>query len=117
MPRRPRSQSSTPSPDEAESLFADLLDDEMANPNGAAKDAGDAGGMGNSGIPPAIAYQPASGECPATALDDPDLPYWLALNRVKRHRPGALSPAAGGFGSARNAWEAEPSGLAGGGTG
>jgi DNA processing protein len=107
MPRRPRSQSSTPSPDEADSLFADLLDDEIGVSDGEANDAGDAGGMGKSGIPPAIAYQSASAT-PETALDDPDLPYWLALNRVRGIGPARFRLLLEGFGSARGAWEVGP---------
>ena len=112
MPRRPRSQSSTPSPDEANSLFADLLDDEIGasddEANGA-NDAGDDGGMGKSGIPPAIAYQSASAAtAPETALDDPDLPYWLALNRVRGIGPARFRLLLEGFGSARGVWKAGP---------
>ena len=110
MPRRPRSQSSTPSPDDADSLFADLLDDEIGASEDEADEAnkaGDAGGTGKSGIPPAIAYQSASA-APETALDDPDLPYWLALNRVRGIGPARFRLLLEGFGSARGAWEAGP---------
>jgi len=115
MPRRPRSQSSTSSPDEANSLFADLLDDEIGasddEANGA-NDAGDDGGMGKSGIPPAITYQSASAAtAPETALDDPDLPYWLALNRVRGIGPARFRLLLEGFGSARGAWKAGPADL------
>src|SRR6185312_6758372 len=110
MPRRPRSQSSTPAPDDADSLFADLLDDEIGASEDEADEAnkaGDDGGMGKSGIPPAIAYQSASA-APETALDDPDLPYWLALNRVRGIGPARFRLLLEGFGSARGAWEAGP---------
>jgi DNA recombination-mediator protein A/DprA/Smf-like nucleotide binding protein involved in DNA uptake len=112
MPRRPRSQSSTPSPDEADSLFADLLEDEIGVSEGEANDAneaGDDGGMGKSGIPPAIAYQSAdAATAPETALDDPELPFWLALNRVCGIGPARFRLLLEGFGSARGAWEAGP---------
>ena len=106
MPRRP--QDSLPSPDDAESLFADLLDDEVGESESVAQDEARSGA---SGIPPAIAYQPANAaNAPATALDDPDLPYWLALNRVKGIGPARFHLLLEAFGSARNAWEATPSG-------
>jgi len=108
MPRRPRSQSSTPAPDDADSLFADLLDDEIGASEDEADEAnkaGDDSGIGKSGIPPAIAYQSASA-APETALDDPDLPYWLALNRVRGIGPARFRLLLEGFGSARGAWEA-----------
>ncbi|HEX5440744.1 MAG TPA: hypothetical protein VFW76_07660, partial [Ktedonobacterales bacterium] len=85
MPRRPRAQSSAPSSDDADSLFADLLDDEIGASDDEAEEAdkaGDDDATRKSGIPPAIGYQSASA-APETALDDPDLPYWLALNRVR----------------------------------
>jgi hypothetical protein len=113
MPRRPRAQPPTPSPDEADSLFADLLDDEIgasdddANDVNDVNDANDVGSTGKSGIPPAIAYQSASAT-PETALDDPDLPYWLALNRVRGIGPARFRLLLEGFGSARGAWEAGP---------
>src|SRR5690242_11064324 len=107
MPRRPRSQSSTPSPDAADSLFAELLDDEIGASDGEANDGGGDGSVGKSGIPPAIAYQSASAT-PETALDDPDLPYWLALNRVRGIGPARFRLLLEGFGSARGAWEATP---------
>jgi DNA processing protein len=63
--------------------------------------------MGKRGIPPAIGYQSASAT-PETALDDPDLPYWLALNRVRGIGPARFRLLLEGFGSARGAWEAGP---------
>ncbi|HEU4783811.1 MAG TPA: DNA-processing protein DprA [Ktedonobacterales bacterium] len=107
MPRRPHAQSSAPAPDDANSLFADLLDDEIGVSDGEPNDAGVAGGVGKSGIPPAIGYQSASA-APETALDDPDLPYWLALNRVRGIGPARFRLLLEGFGSARGAWEAGP---------
>ncbi len=106
MPRR--SHDSLPSPDDAESLFAELLDDEVGESESAAQDEARSGA---SGIPPAIAYQPAdAANAPTTALDDPDLPYWLALNRVKGIGPARFRLLLEAFGSARGAWEATPSG-------
>src|SRR5690242_9657021 len=107
MPRRPRSQSSTPSPDAADSLFAELLDDEIGASDGEANDGGGDGSVGKSGIPPAIAYQSAA-TAPETALDDPDLPYWLALNRVRGIGPARFRLLLEGFGSARGVWKAGP---------
>ena len=106
MPRH--LQGPLPSPDAAKSLFAELLDDEVGESEGVARDEARSGA---SGIPPAIAYQPAdAANAPATALDDPDLPYWLALNRVKGIGPARFRLLLEAFGSARNAWEATPSG-------
>lgn len=97
----PRRQPSMPSPDDAESLFAGLLDDEVGVSDDAANRAG------KSGIPPAIAYQPASAAtAPQTALDDPDMPYWLALNRVRGIGPARFRLLLECFGSARGAWQA-----------
>lgn len=104
----PRRSHSLPSPDDAESLFAELLDDEVGESESVARDEARSGA---SGIPPAIAYQPAdAANAPATALDDPDLPYWLALNRVKGIGPARFRLLLEAFGSARGAWEATPSG-------
>ncbi len=107
MPRHPRSQSSTPPPDDVDSLFADLLDDEIGAVDGEANEAGANSDGDASGIPPAITYQSASA-APETALDDPDLPYWLALNRVRGIGPARFRLLLEGFGSARGAWEAGP---------
>ena len=111
MPRRSRSQSDTP-PAASDTLFADLLDDEVGV---SGDEAGDTDGTattaksGVTGIPPAIAYQPAdAASAPETALDDPDLPYWLALNRVRGIGPARFRLLLEGFGSARGAWEATP---------
>ena len=111
MPRRPRSQSSSSAtpPDAAESLFAELLDDEVGIADDESDGADAAKGTG-TGIPPAIAYLPAEAvAAPETALDDPDLPYWLALNRVKGIGPARFRLLLESFGSARGAWEAYPS--------
>lgn len=104
MPRRPQR---APSPDDADSLFADLLDDEVGATAGAADDSV---GPGGRGIPPAISYQPVDAAvAPETALNDPDLPYWLALNRVRGIGPARFRLLLEGFGSARGVWQASPS--------
>ena len=109
MPRRPRSQCSLPSPDDAESLFAGLLDDDIGASDDEAHVPGNVVNAGKSDIPPAIAYQPAStAVAPKTALDDPDMPFWLALNRVRGVGPARFRLLLEGFGSARDAWEATP---------
>ncbi len=53
--------------------------------------------------------QPAR-RSPETALDDPALPYWLALNRVRGIGPARFRLLLEAFGSARGAWEATPAG-------
>lgn len=104
MPRRPQR---TPSPDDADSLFADLLDDEVGTTDGAVDDSV---GPGGRGIPPPISYQPVDAAvAPETALNDPDLPYWLALNRVRGIGPARFRLLLEGFGSARGVWQASPS--------
>lgn len=109
MPRRPRSLRSLPSPDAAESLFAGLLDDDIGASDDEAHVPGNVVNVGKSDIPPAIAYQPASAAvAPKTALDDPDMPFWLALNRVRGIGPARFRLLLEGFGSARDAWEATP---------
>ncbi len=109
MPRRPRTQPPTPPPDDAESLFAELLDDDIGVSDGEAGEADHLANAGNSGIPPAIAYQtPSAAQAPETALGDPDLPYWLALNRVRGIGPARFQLLLEGFGSARGAWEVGP---------
>lgn len=111
MPRRPRQQSDAPQPAASDSLFADLLDDEVGDADGEARDADTASTRAPSGIPPAISYQPTDGaNAPDTALDDPDLPYWLALNRVRGIGPARFRLLLERFGSARDAWEATPAG-------
>lgn len=42
------------------------------------------------------------------AMDDSDLPYWLALNRVKGIGPARFALLLDTFGSVRAAWEATP---------
>lgn len=62
--------------------------------------------------PPALAYlapELAPDRMrPSGALDDPDLPYWLALNRVKGIGPARFTLLLDACGSARAAWEATP---------
>ncbi len=55
--------------------------------------------------PRAIAYAPPqSVPAPTQNLDDPDLPYWLALNRVKGIGPARFKLLLDAFGSAEAAW-------------
>lgn len=64
------------------------------------------------GIPPAIEYLPSSrAVAPTTALDDPDLPYWLALNRVKGIGPARFRLLLDAFGTAEHAWHADHGAL------
>ena len=110
MPRRPRPQSDAAQAAASDSLFADLLDDEVGDVEDEAQDQAGANANRNTstGIPPAITYQAADGSAPEMALDDPDLPYWLALNRVRGIGPARFRLLLEGFGSARGAWEATP---------
>ncbi|HEX6542596.1 MAG TPA: DNA-processing protein DprA [Ktedonobacterales bacterium] len=110
----PRRSPKTPPPDDADSLFASLLDDEAGTSESEARDAG------RGGIPPAIPYLEADAldgthgprltAAMGTAFDDPDLPYWLALNRVRGIGPARFRLLLEAFGSARAAWEATASG-------
>ncbi len=55
--------------------------------------------------PRAIAYAPPQAiPAPTQNLDDPDLPYWLALNRVKGIGPARFKLLLDAFGSAEAAW-------------
>lgn len=55
--------------------------------------------------PRAIAYTPPQAvPAPTQNLDDPDLPYWLALNRVKGIGPARFKLLLDAFGSAEAAW-------------
>ena len=111
MPRRPRPQSDATQPAASDSLFADLLDDEVGDTEHEDEETDTAGKPTANGIPPAISYQPTgSALAPETALDDPDLPYWLALNRVRGIGPARFRLLLERFGSARDAWEASPAG-------
>ena len=56
-------------------------------------------------LSPALAPDPM---CPTGAIDDPDLPYWLALNRIKGIGPARFMLLLDTFGSVRAAWEASP---------
>jgi DNA processing protein len=59
-------------------------------------------------IPPAVPYiAPDDLPVPGDDLSDPDLPYWLALNRVKGIGPARFR-LLDAFGSAAEAWEAGP---------
>jgi len=67
-------------------------------------------GAGAWSAPPAISYTPAEriGDLPAPEYDlsDPDLPYWLAFNRVKGIGPARFKLLYEAFGDARAAWTA-----------
>ncbi|MGZ3674093.1 MAG: DNA-processing protein DprA [Ktedonobacterales bacterium] len=55
--------------------------------------------------PRAVAYTaPQALPAPAQDLDDPDLPYWLALNRVKGIGPARFKLLLDAFGTAEAAW-------------
>ncbi|MEO7002747.1 MAG: DNA-processing protein DprA [Ktedonobacterales bacterium] len=61
--------------------------------------------------PPAIAYTPVERlPAPTYADDDPDFPYWLALNRIKGIGPARFKLLLDAFGSAEAAWQASPAG-------
>lgn len=54
----------------------------------------------------AITYAPPQTiPVPAQDLDDPDLPYWLAINRVKGIGPARFKLLLDAFGSAEAAWQ------------
>lgn len=65
---------------------------------------------GYSGPPPAIVYTPTervdSLPPPEYDFSDPDLPFWLAFNRVKGIGPARFKLLYEAFGDARTAWEA-----------
>ncbi|HEX8731252.1 MAG TPA: DNA-processing protein DprA, partial [Ktedonobacterales bacterium] len=56
-------------------------------------------------LAPELAPEPMGA---ADAPADPDLPWWLALNRVKGIGPARFTLLLDAFGSARAAWEAAP---------
>ncbi len=59
--------------------------------------------------PRAVRYtMPLDTPLPAGMLDDPDLPYWLALNRVKGIGPARFRLLLDAFGSAEAIWRASP---------
>lgn len=59
-------------------------------------------------LSPALAPDPMR---PSAAMDDPDLPWWLALNRIKGIGPARFTLLLDAFGSARAAWEAASADL------
>jgi DNA processing protein len=61
---------------------------------------------GDGWTPPrAVSYPtPLAAPTPQSDLDDPDLPYWLALNRVKGIGPARFRLLLDAFGSAEAAW-------------
>src|SRR5574340_715765 len=56
-------------------------------------------------LAPELAPEPMGA---ADAPADPDLPWWLALNRIKGIGPARFTLLLDAFGSARAAWEAAP---------
>lgn len=98
MPRR-RSEI-TSQEEDVPSLFPDEMDDDAAR---------DMASAGMPAIPPAVAYTrpEAIGELQGD-LSDPDLPYWLALNRVKGIGPARFRLLLEAFGTAEEAWKASP---------
>lgn len=60
-------------------------------------------------MPRAVAYAPAN-DIPPAPLDlaDADLPYWVALNRVKGIGPARFSLLLSAFGTAEAVWTSEP---------
>lgn len=72
---------------------------------------GPAPGARPRGIPPAITYASPDGvPAPEHDLSDPDLPYWLALNRVKGIGPVRFRLLLDAFGSAQEAWRGSVAG-------
>ena len=61
-------------------------------------------------LDPAWAPEPMAPGAPPGADADADLPWWLALNRVKGIGPARFRLLLDAFGSAREAWEASPAG-------
>ncbi|HEX9067293.1 MAG TPA: DNA-processing protein DprA [Ktedonobacterales bacterium] len=62
-----------------------------------------------TGIPDATAYvEPDAAPDPIANLADPDLPFWLALNRVKGIGPSRFRTLIESFGTAGAAWRATP---------
>src|SRR5579859_397351 len=60
-------------------------------------------------MPRAVAYAPADDIPPAPLdLSDADLPYWVALNRVKGIGPARFSLLLSAFGTAEAVWTSEP---------
>src|SRR5947209_5101954 len=59
--------------------------------------------------PRAVAYtSPSSLPEPPYDLSDPDLPYWLAVNRVKGVGPARFKLLLDAFGTAEIAWTVAP---------
>ena len=108
----PRRQGASESPDEATlALFPVLTADR--NGERAGDEAADSAGEEpqervSAGIPPAIAYlAPEAAPMPVGLTDDPDLPYWLALNQVKGIGPARFRLLLDAFGTAEMAWRAD----------
>lgn len=66
-------------------------------------------GEGGWSAPRAVAYtQPTTAPEPQGDFADPDLPYWVALNRVKGIGPARFKLLVDAFGTAEAAWAASP---------
>lgn len=120
MPNRPPRRGPSSGPlDPAEMIIEDpeqlaLLSDDLARrQSGVAANDDHAQGSESAWRPPAaIPYlDPAAAtgiEDSSGETDDPDLPYWLAFNRVKGIGPARFALLIGAFETARAAWEADP---------
>src|SRR5512146_728043 len=63
------------------------------------------------GIPSAITYASPDGvPAPEHDLSDPDLPFWLALNRIKGIGPARFRLLLDAFGTAEGAWRGSVAG-------
>jgi DNA processing protein len=68
-------------------------------------------GARQRGIPPAITYASPDGvPAPEHDLSDPDLPFWLALNRIKGIGPARFRLLLDAFGTAEGAWHGSVAG-------
>lgn len=100
MPESSREQTSP------EDASANTSDEAPPHPNGhhAPLRIAEAPGDGWA-APRAVSYTaPQAVPAPTQNLDDPDLPYWLALNRVKGIGPARFKRLLDAFGSAEAAW-------------
>lgn len=97
---------------------ADMAADEMANGVAEAEDAEEPEDQErpatiaeepDAWVPRAVVYTAAS-DLPPAPLDlaDADLPYWVALNRVKGIGPARFALLLSAFGTAQAAWTSEP---------
>lgn len=104
MARRARIEVSQEHPPEEDIAAA------YSAPSGAASTLAEAG-EGASFAPRAVAYaQPSTAPDPQGDFADPDLPYWVALNRVKGIGPARFKLLVDAFGTAEAAWAASAAG-------